>query len=245
MKKIIAFGFVASILVGSVFAQKSYKVWTEWSEKDAMKILNDSPWGKTQVDADLAQMFYQPTAPSIGDSTRRRDGTFVNSQQGAVNQTTYVKVYIRFLSARPIRQAFVRLLQLKSPSQVAEHSESLVKFANSDSPDWIFVAVAFESKDKRFSGPIMQLLNTRNTGSLKNSTYLERKDGKRVFLSEYMAPGNDGVGAKFSFPRIVDGEPFLTENGGEVRFYSEISDQWKINMRYNLAEMKYNGQLEY
>lgn len=242
MKKIIASVFVVSVLLLTAFAQKT-KPWTEWSAKDAQKILNDSPWGKTQVDADLAEMFYQPTAPTIGDSTRRRDGTLVNSQ-GAVNQATYVKLHIRFLSARPIRQAFVRLLVLESPSSDPPVSERLTKFANSDSPDWIFVAVAFESKDQRFSGPIMQLLNTRSTGSLKNSTYLERKDGKRLFLAEYMAPTNDGLGAKFSFPRTVDGKPFLTEND-EVRFYSEIADKLKINMRFNLAEMKYDGRLEY
>lgn len=91
----------------------------------------------------------------------------------------------------------------------------------------------------------MQLPNTRSTGSLKNSTYLERKHGKRVFLSEYMAPGNDGMGAKFSFPRLYNGEPFLNENSGEVRFYSEIEERLKLNMRFNIAEMKYNGQLEY
>lgn len=245
MKKIIASVFVASLLLATAFAQKTFKPWTEWSAKDAQKILNDSPWGKTQVDADLAEMFYQPTAPSIGDSTRRRDGTFVNSQQGSVNQAIYVKVHVRFLSARPIRQAFVRVLESQSPSKDAAASERLIQFANSESPEWIFVAVAVESKDQRFSAPIMQLLNTRNTGSLKNSTYLERKDGKRVFLNEYKAPGNDGMGAKFSFPRLLNGEPFLNENSGEVRFYSEIAEKLKVNMRFHLGEMKYDGRLEY
>jgi hypothetical protein len=245
MKKIIASVFIASVLLVSALAQKTSKPWTDWSEKDAHKILNDSPWGKTQVDADLAEMFYQPTAPTIGDSTRRRDGTLVNTQAGSVNQAMYVKLYVRFLSARPVRQAFVRLMQLQSPSSDPAVAERLGRFANSDSPDWIFVAVAFESKDKRFSTPIMQLFNSRTTGSLKNSTYLERKDGKRLFLSEYSAPGNDGLGAKFSFPRIVNGEPFLTENSGEVRFYSEVADKLTLNIRFDVTAMKYDGRLEY
>src|SRR5256885_9410045 len=38
--------------------------------------------------------------------------------------------------------------------------------------------------------------------SLKNVTYLERKDGKRLFLTDYRPPGSDGLGAKFFFTRI-------------------------------------------
>ena len=46
----------------------------------------------------------------------------------------------------------------------------------------------------------MQVFNSANTGVLKNNTYLENNDGKRLFLQEYIAPINDGMGAKFVFP---------------------------------------------
>ncbi len=97
----------------------------------------------------------------------------------------------------------------------------------------------------RFSGPAMQAFNSANTGLLKNVTYLERKDGKRQFLEDYKAPISDGLGAKFIFKRIVDGELFVTANSGEVRFYCELNQKTKLNMRFKIADMVYDGQLEY
>jgi hypothetical protein len=53
------------------------------------------------------------------------------------------------------------------------------------------------------------------------------------------------LGAKFIFPRIVDGLPFLTSDSGTVRFYAEVSDSLKLNMRYKVAEMVFDQKLEY
>jgi hypothetical protein len=47
----------------------------------------------------------------------------------------------------------------------------------------------------------------------------------------YDAPIADGLGAKFIFPRMVDGEPFLKSNSGTVRFYAEFSNSFKLNMQ--------------
>src|SRR2546422_5099938 len=37
-------------------AQWNKKPYTEWSEKEATKLLNDSPWGQTQALTDTSQM---------------------------------------------------------------------------------------------------------------------------------------------------------------------------------------------
>ena len=47
------------------------------------------------------------------------------------------------------------------------------------------------------------------------------------------------------FPRIVDGQPFLTGENGTVRFYSEVGSKIKLNVRYKLSDMIYDGKLEY
>ena len=66
-RRILAFGacMLAFIAVTS-HAQKKYKPWTEWTEKDAQKILDDSPWGQTQTDTDTSEMFYSPTTQGGG-----------------------------------------------------------------------------------------------------------------------------------------------------------------------------------
>jgi hypothetical protein len=237
MKRIALALLFACTFVMPSLAQQKFKPWTEWSLKEAEKVLNDSPWGRTQIDMDLAEQFFAPTSNAVTDSRR--------IEQGAVNQAVPVRFRIRFLSAKPIRQALARTLELQQKNADSELVKRLHAFANADSDDWIFVAVTFDSTDKRFMASVMQAFSGVNTGTIKNKTYLERTDGKRLFLHEYVAPGKDGIGAKFAFPRLVDGKPFLTEGAGEVRFYSEFSDKMKLSMRFKVASMVYDGRLEY
>jgi hypothetical protein len=228
-----AVGFAALLGLAQA-AEKKLKPWTEWSEKDAQKILDDSPWGQTQVETDTSEMFYSPTT---GGGRR--------AEQGALNQDTYLHFRIRFLSARPIRRAFARSMLLRQKSPNPQFEENLKQFAEQKSDAWIVVAVDYDSRDRRLSGPVMQILNSANTGVLKNKTYLELKNGRRLFLEEYRAPINDGMGAKFAFPRIVEGQPFIDASSGEVRFVSELTEKVRLNMRFKVTDMLYEGNLEY
>lgn len=110
--------------------------------------------------------------------------------------------------------------------------------------NWMAVTVGFESRDQRFSASALQAFANATTGSLKNNTYLERKDGRRIYLHIYQPPSADGLGAKFIFERIVDERPFLKSDSGEVRFVSEIATL-NLNMRFRVTEMIYDGKLEY
>ena len=62
---------------------------------------------------------------------------------------------------------------------------------------------------------------------------------------QYHAPINDGLGAKFIFPRFVDEKKFITAESGSFRFYSEVNAQLKLNVSFKTSELMYNGQLEY
>lgn len=234
MKKIVIVLVCLFALTVVVGAQKKYKPWTEWSEKDVTKMLNDSPWGQTQTDTNTSEMFYSPTAGGGGTGGSR-------GQQGALNQAVNLNYRIRFLSAKPIREAFAQQIILKDPKA----AESLKAFAEQTSDKYIVVAVDFDSTDRRMSGPAMQAFAAANPGQMKTTTYLEIKDGKRVFLDQYMQPGKDGMGAKFVFPKLVDGKPFVTADSGYVRFYAEVSPTIKLNMRFKVADMMYNDKLEY
>jgi hypothetical protein len=233
-------------LAFSAGAQKNMKPWTEWAEKDVNKMLNDSAWGQTQTETDTSEMFYTPNSQNrnpIGN--RPPDGSSGSggdrSAQGQLNQATSINYRIRLLTAKPIRQALARRAQAQKP----ELAERLKAFAEQHTDEYIVVAVDYDSTDRRFSGPAMQIFNSANTGVLKNNTYLENRDGERLFLQEYIAPTNDGMGAKFVFPRTLNNEPFVNEKGGFLRFYSEMAKNIKLNMRFKLADMIYDGKLEY
>jgi len=165
--------------------------------------------------------------------------------QGATNQAISVNYHIRLLSAKPVRQALMRVITIAEKSSSQELTEGLQAFVNRDFKDFIVVAVTIDSTDGRYSAPAQNAFNTATIGTVKNTAYLERKDGVRVFPIQYQAPINDGLGAKFIFPRVVDNEPFLNSKSGTVRFYAEFNDSFKLNMKYKVADMVYDQKLEY
>ena len=238
-----AFAFIiAAMLAISIVAQKQYKPSSEWTEKDAQKILNDSPWGRTQVETDTSEMFFNPTAnPAVGSTSTSAD----RGERGATNQATSVNYHIRFLSARPIREALARAIEQAQKTPDPQLSSQLKSFVERDFADYIVVTVSFDTKDPRFANAPKEAFVGATAAILKTNTYLDRNDGKRLFLSDYRPPSSDGLGAKFIFPRSLDGKPFLSSDFSQVRFYSEVSRNVKLDMRFKVSDMVYNGVLEY
>jgi hypothetical protein len=254
---------ILSLLVICTFAaaagaQKKVKPWTEWSDKEARKILDDSAWGQTQTETSTSEMVFVPGRGTTGRGSRSAPGDVgstatgatasggspTDDSQGAYNQATSIKYHIRFLSAKPVREAVARMVQSSQKSPDAKLTQQLQEFIDRRFDEWIVVSVVAEAKDQRFSGAAMQIFNSANTGLLKNSTFLETK-GKRLFLEEYRPPISDGLGAKFVFKRQENGEPTIPPDGGDLRFYSELSKNIRLNMKFKLSDMNYDGKLEY
>jgi len=132
-------------------------------------------------------------------------------------------------------------LQNNPPAEVLQ---KLHNFADVKATDSIIVTLTAQSSDQRAERALMQSINSAVTATLKNDTYLER-NGKRLFLEEYIPPGKDGFGARFIFLRLMDEKPFIADNTGEVRFFAKYPDGPKIDRRFKVSEMIYNGELEY
>ena len=244
-------------LACSLIAQaQREKPYTEWSEKEAQKLLNDSPWSQTQVFSDTSQMF--------GNEP-------LSSGASRVANIFHVNFRIRFLSARPVRQAISRLMELKQKGAMDERLASQLRaFAAADFPDYVVITVLCDSDQPNLRlQEATALLNNRTTADLKNNTFLELKDGHRVFLQEYQPPRNDGLGARFIFPRLLDGKPYITAESGEIHFVSELSKgvapsggvgrgqasvaasassgplNYRLDRRFKVAAMTFQGKLEY
>lgn len=230
---VLLFLTVCAMVAGSVMAQKQAKPWKEWSKSDAQKMLNNSPWAHLQVDQDFVEA--SPLTRPIDSSI----GTRLNQNEGM----TYG---IRIFSARPIRQAFVRMIQLQKKDLAPDMMERLNTFAEVTSDDSIIIAVTVENPDANMLGKAMQIIRNATTTHIKNTTYLERsEDGKRVFIEQYTPPGSDGFGARFIFPRTLDGKPFLTPEFTSVRFVSDLGSSIKLDMKFKVTDMMLNGKLEY
>jgi hypothetical protein len=228
----------AALLVlglATVMAQQAGQKWTDWSKKDAQKMLDDSPWGHIQTETDTREMMYTPTAGSQGS----------RGQSGAVNQPVNLTFHVRFFSARPIREALARMMELENEKLKGDQLTRLHNWAEIKSSDSIIVTVLFDSPDGRYTGPAIQDFGSATTATLKNDCYLQRSDGKQLFLQEYVPPGKDGFGGRFIFSRDVDGQPFINDKSSEIRFYVKFPDLAKIDRRFKVADMMYQGQLEY
>jgi hypothetical protein len=250
MRKLILNCSLLILCALSVSAQKN-KPWTEWTAKEAEKVMNDSAWGQTQTEsqnqgpANTSQS-QEPASNSAitavsspGNSNKELSG---KGESGEKKDPLSVHYFVRFMSAKPIRAAFVRIVELRGAG--AEQVAQLRTFVDRDFGDYIVVAVNIEGNDRRKTGPAMQELMSASLDGFKGTTYLERKDGKRVALMEYRAP-QDAFGAKFIFPRTVDGKPFIEAESGEVRFATELGKTVKIQRRFKVSDMMYEGKLEY
>ena len=237
--KIIAILAVLAI-VGTAIAQKDKK-WTDWTKKDAQKMLDDSPWAKTQTDTDTSEMMFSPTNTAGTSSTNADRAVF-----GATNQAVNIKFHVRFYSARPIRQALARIMELDQKQPDKTTIEKLHAFGELKSGDSIIITVTYESPDQRYSGIVMQAFNSAVTSVMKNDTYLQRSvDGKQLFLEEYVPPGKDGFGARFIFLRDQNGAPFIDSKSGEIHFSARYPNGIKVDRRFKVSDMNYEGGLEF
>ena len=247
MRRILFICSAVILLTASAYAQKA-KPWTEWSEKEAEKILNDSGWGQTQSEGATSSTQPASTAAITSTTLARREDSNTSAaarvESGEKKDVPSVHFRVRLMSAKPIRAAFVRMVELQGAS--AEKMAALRTFIDREFADYIVVTVSMDGTDRKRMGSVIQELTNGGEEALKTTTYLERKDGKRLALMAYRAPDPaDGLGAKFVFPRMVDGKPFLDASSGEVRFGTELGKVVKIYRRFKVSEMMYDGKLEY
>lgn len=240
-------------LAASAAAQKNGKPWTEWSAKDAQKVLTDSAWAQTQTELGESQ---GSSESAVTKTSSRNAATSVISSEAAKGlesgetiggKTGSMALYYRicFLSAKPIRQAFIRIIELQRQKASPEEIAQLRTFIDRDFGDYIVLTLILDGNDRKRLGPATQEIAGADETILQKNVYLERKDGKRVLLSNYRAPGPDGMGAKFVFPRTVDGKPFIDANSVEVRFVAEVGKIVRLNRRFKVADMMSDGKLEY
>jgi hypothetical protein len=239
MKKVFSTCLIFVMFVSMAFAQKS-KPWTEWSKKDVEKMLNDSGWGQTQTTGESEPVNTTVITATTAGTPLQRSG-----ESGEPKVSKAINYRARFLTAKPIRKAFARMVLLSQQNPSKELSEQLQAFIDRDFGNFLVVAVNVDSQDSRAMNAALQAFNKLTVDALKEKAYLERKDGKRLLLADYKAPVADGMGGKFVFSRTLDGLPFLTEESEYVRFVVELNDKLKLNIKFKVSNMIYDGKLEY
>src|SRR5438067_9843931 len=107
MKKSLIFLVACLVTVTAASAQKQLKPWKQWNRKEAEKVLNDSPWSHSQTETTASQS--TEVTSNFGDTRGREDSARTTATSPSVT------LQVRFFTARPVRQAYVRMLELADP----------------------------------------------------------------------------------------------------------------------------------
>lgn len=198
-----------------------------WTQAETARVLNDSPWAQVQT----------YSAESAGGN------------QG-VNEAHY-QFTVRLFSAQPIRQAYVRMLEIMNkyddlPPERRQEFDARVKgLLAADVSGQVVVALTFASNDAQASRDMKRFFDTATTATLNQSAFLFAPRG-RLDLQEYVPPGKDGMGARLIFPRLQNGKPILEPGDKELRFEMDISPIGQhLLVGFKASKMMYQGGVAY
>jgi len=229
------------------------KPFTNWNEKEASRILSDSPWGKSQNvtlpgnESDLGEGRREssriPAAAggggargSAGGDVTGRGGPATAGSPGYGGETggfsRSIPFQISWFSSMRVRQAMGRLGQLHGQLSTEQVNE--------------FTQQPMENYVIAISGAMMKPFEQASLESLKAKTFLlSKKDKKnKIELKEYMSAKDrkDGM-ALFVFPRSADGKPSLDMADDEAQFVTE-QEAVRIKVSFKLSNMMVDGKLD-
>ncbi len=218
----------ASLLLAEDFWQQPFD---KWKPEDVARMLSDSPWAQSET--------FTAAIDSKNAGLRGEKELFY----------TFT---VRFFSARPVREAYVRAYRLKNnydemaADQRQEFDKRFQRALNLDVADRVIVAVEYATNDPGAVRDLRSAFELATKDTLKQRVYLISQKLGRVELQEYFPPSADGTGAKFVFPRMVNGQPVFGPQDKEIRFdFTALVTNQRIFLTFKSAKMVYRGELSY
>jgi hypothetical protein len=199
----IAFGLLVTALPGHAqFWEK--KDWREWSKGECEKLLTNSPWARRFADKQVS-----PGAPRQPS----RSGGSVGAQdaEGTADEIEYV---VQIRSARPIRQAVVRMAQLHSeydkmtPEQKKKFDEQAEPYISQDFSNRIVFHVYYSTNQERYEKEMDRQWRAQQA---PRDTALHIARGEPVPVAEYIRAQEGAREFELIFPKDHGGAPILSE----------------------------------
>jgi hypothetical protein len=232
MKKTAGLLFLfAFCLMAADFWQKP---WTGWNEKDLQKMVTNSPWAHT-VSVSMGGPLPAPADGGAGGGGGGGRGGGRGGPQGGggadapIPGTREPEIVVRWQSALPVRQAFVRL---KFGAEV-EKSDDAKKYLEKEPSAYEIV----------LSGSLQALLRGEPKAAvqaLSEVTFLSTKEKGAVKPTsiEISKPGRS-MDMIIAFPRSM---PFTLDDK-EVEFQTKLGTS-TVKVKFHLKDMVYSGKLE-
>jgi hypothetical protein len=195
------FGLFLVLMSGALPSWITQEHFSKWPMNKAVQVLNVSPWAKHET--------FTRVISGVGSG--------ISGEKEIYN--TY---YVRFLSARPIREAYARIQQIQhgydkmSSAKKRQFEEAQLPNLDLDVSRWIVVSVSFRSNDPNEESSVRRFFQSETVKTLKTKAFLSTPSCPQVELSAYFPQREESVGAKFVFPREVNGVLVLTKDSPSI-----------------------------
>jgi hypothetical protein len=258
------------------------KPYTQWDQKEVAELFNKSAWAQAKSfrgqaanisrtgAAHLGQHGTVVDAGTGGGNTTGNIGTGGaganapsapqgraggGARTGGATPGVDVPEFIftaRLFSAQPIRDAYVRMLQIMNhydalpADKQKAFDEKLNGLLHADVSQEVTVTLSYQTNDPISQRNMDKWFNTQTNDTLKQNAYLFSPIAGQLELLKYF-PNQGGLGAEFVFPRLFKGEPILQPGADKMRF--QLSYQPQIHqimyIDFDPKQMTYKDQFSY
>ena len=257
-RRFLIAGTLMVLSAAIVFAGKKNANWidepfTKWDQKQAAELFSKSAWVQSKSFRGQASGQHGTVAdPGGGQAT---NGAVTGTSGGTLGVDVPEYTFTaRFFSAEPVREAYVRMLQLQThydqmpADKQKEFDQKMGGILHADFSQEVLVTLTYHSNDPQTQRDMNQWFATQTADTLKQNAYLYTPAGQIELLKYRAAQPGSALGAQFIFPRTFNGEPILQPGAsGRVRF--QLSWQPQINQTmyidFKAEDMTYKDQLSY
>jgi hypothetical protein len=201
MKMKIA-GLMLAVLMGSGVQADEFwleKQYRQWSASECRRLLQDSPWAKSYI---MTRAYIELIQPGpVTDRGRERNPT--------------IEYHVQLRSALPIRQALVRLAQIRvdyddmSPEETLGFDTEMAQVLEASFEHVVELHVTYATNVPQWDRQLDLYWRTQSTETLKNSTWLIGHAGRRAPLLQYAKVAGDSHEFLLLFPRQLEGEKLV------------------------------------
>jgi len=219
MKRLFAAGVLALFGLAVVaYAADDWwvkKDWKEWTESDCKKMLEDSPWAKRVL------VEHENNAGHLPSVTKDAGGGAMSqASNSGVGEINY---FFQFLSAEPIRHAYMRQQQFKenyagmNEAQKKAFDAKIEDLVKTPPPDVIALHVTYRANIQFLSEMVVDTWKRMEPGKVPKDFYLITDKGVHVAPSSFSF--TEGVENEFdiTFPRTLNGEPIFGPGAKSIK----------------------------
>jgi hypothetical protein len=198
---------ILGLAVLTVHAEEFWvkKEWRNWSKDDCKKMLQDSPWTRKWAES---QVNLGSALPSLSGAGR----------DGAAGDTSLeVHYYVQDRSSIPVREAFIRQMQLENNYDKMDEAHKkgfdaqAETFLNRAYDDVILIHVEYGSNVTPFERQLANHWKSMRENAIPLNVFLINERDDHIPPIRFVSPKNGDYSFELFFPRMRGGEQIIRD----------------------------------